>query len=117
MTAEDYYSRRLARLIAEERYAAEGFCRSVSAATRAYEKKQRELANRRSELETRSQEPLVEVRRGPGPQPTKYHYVGSGCGWAPIDPEVLYEGEAAARGLKRCSSRFCATATSKPTYS
>ncbi len=104
MTSQDFYEKRLANLLSQEQGAGEQLHRAVKRATEAYEGVRARLDADRRKLEGLKDEPVVVVRRGPGPHPTVFHREDRACGWRPSSGERMFMGEGFARGLKGCKS-------------
>jgi hypothetical protein len=104
MADREYVERRLEELLREERAASGHFHQVVKQATKAYEDRRQRLDAKRASIERRSDEPVVIVRKGPGPAPTVFHRTDKDCGWKPSAGEHLFLSEALDRGLQGCSS-------------
>lgn len=105
----ELWERRARALLDEERSAASSLHRSLRRATDTYEDARKQLDQRRKDLDAMKDDPIVLVRRGPGPKPTVYHAVGGSCGWRPLPPgrEPLFLSEAKKAHLGPCSAQSC----------
>jgi len=106
MTSKEFYEKRLASLLSQELGAGEQLHRAVKWATDAYESSRARLDAERKKLEGLKDEPVVVVRRGPGPRPTVFHREDRSCGWRPSSDDRMFMSEGFARGLKGC--KLCA---------
>ena len=111
----DLVRQRLAELDTLEQIAMREFHRRAaeaaklaSSAVENYERRLQSISRRRQHYTHSAQEPIVLVRRGPGPEAKVFHPEDSLCGWRnPAKSDRMLLSEAKTRGLRLCSSFDC----------